>query len=77
MKKSHDLVATIGSYTNSSGEEKKRYQKCGAVFTSDDGRMSVKLDAVPLGPEWSGWFSLYDAELNQGQVAQQAQPAPF
>jgi len=55
----HDIVATVGEFTNRSGETKKKYQKCGAAFTDDDGRLSLKLDATPCSPEWSGWLSLY------------------
>ena len=58
-KYSHDIVATVGSYVDGSGQEKKRYQKVGAAFSDDEGRVSLKLDAVPCSPDWSGWLSLY------------------
>ena len=58
-KYSHDIVATVGSYVDNSGEEKKRYQKVGAAFSDEDGRISLKIDAVPCSPQWSGWLSLY------------------
>lgn len=58
-KRTHEVVATVGSYKDAEGNEKKRYQNCGSAFTGDDGRISIKLDAVPVGPEWSGWFSLF------------------
>jgi hypothetical protein len=58
-KYSHDIVATVGSYVDSSGQDKKRYQKVGAAFTDDEGRISLKVDAVPCSPQWSGWLSLY------------------
>lgn len=58
-KKTHDVVATVGSYKTSSGEEKKRYVHCGSAFTNDEGQISIKLDSVPVSPEWSGWLSLY------------------
>ena len=58
-KYSHDIVATVGSYVDNSGQEKKRYQKVGAAFSDDEGRVSLKLDAVPCSPDWSGWLSLY------------------
>ena len=59
-RRTHDVVATVGKYNDrQTGEEKKRYQNCGSAFTGEDGRMSIKLDAVPVGPEWSGWLSLY------------------
>jgi len=59
----HDAVATIGEYTDrNTGEKKKRYINVGKCFTDDSGRQSIKLDSIPVGPEWSGWISLYPAE---------------
>lgn len=60
MRKKYDAVATIGSYRNKAGEEKKRYITCGSVFEGDDGRLSLKLDAVPTSPEWTGWVAFYE-----------------
>ena len=68
--KKFDVVATIGKYTNSNGEEKKRYMNCGAIFESDKG-YSLKLDAMPTTPEWNGWFSLFEPQNRQQQPAQQ------
>ena len=59
-RKTHDAVATVGTYKDRSGNEKKRYVNIGSVFTDDDGRQSLKLDSVPVGPEWSGWISFYE-----------------
>jgi hypothetical protein len=64
--RTHDIVATVGTY-KSGGEEKKRYVNCGSAFTDDQGRISLKLDSVPVSPEWSGWLSLYPVERQQGQ----------
>lgn len=58
--RTHDVCATIGEYTNSAGEKKKRYITVGSAFTDEQGRLSIKLDAVPVTPEWSGWLSLYE-----------------
>lgn len=60
MKKTHDLMATVGSFKNQAGEEKKRYVKCGVAFTDDQGRISLKLDAAPVSPEWSGFINLWE-----------------
>lgn len=57
-RRTHDVVATIGKYTHA-GEEKKRYANVGSAFTDDQGRISIKLDTVPVSPEWSGFLSLY------------------
>ena len=72
----HDVVATIGEYTDREGNTKKRYQKCGAAFTNDEGQISIKLDAVPCSPDWSGWLSLYEKkEYDQPRQQQQRPPA--
>ncbi len=61
-KRTHDLVANIGEYTSTTGETKKRRHNCGSVFLDEQGRMSIKLDAVPVSPEWSGWLSAYPVD---------------
>ena len=66
-KRTHDVVATIGTYKDRDGNEKKRYHTCGSAFTGEDGRVSIKLDSVPVGPEWSGWFSLFDVKERDNQ----------
>lgn len=71
----HDVVATIGEYTNSAGEKKKRYLTVGKCFTDDQGRQSIKLDAVP-GPGWSGWLSLYPVEKQAPRQAPDPRPRP-
>jgi len=59
----HDVVATQGEYTDrQTGEKKKRYLTLGKAFTDDQGWISAKLDSTPVGPEWSGWISLYPAK---------------
>lgn len=59
----HDAVATIGEYTNrQTGEKKKQFMNVGKGFTDDSGRISIKMNAIPVGPEWSGWISLYPAK---------------
>ena len=59
-KITHDVVATIGKYKDrQTGEEKKRHLTVGKCLTDEQGRQSIKLDAVPVGTEWSGWLSLY------------------
>lgn len=80
-KFTHDVVATTGEYTDrQSGEKKKIYTKVGAAFTDEQGRISIKLDLVPVGPDWSGWLSLYEPKPRDGEQRQQTgrtvQPRP-
>ena len=70
----HDITATIGEYTNRDGEKKKRYLKVGTAFTDQEGRVSLKIDAMPVGPNWSGWLSLYPIRRDGEQRQQQPQP---
>ena len=71
----HDIVATIGTYTDREGNEKKRFNKCGAAFTNDDGNLSIKIDAMPVSPEWNGWLSLYEKKEFDNQASSRPQPA--
>lgn len=65
-KKTHDVVATVGEY-ESQGQKKKRYVNCGSAFTDETGRISIKLDSVPVSPEWSGWLSLFEPKQNESK----------
>ena len=58
-KKIYDAVATIGEYTDRQGQQKKRYVNVGSVFESDKGYLSLKIDSIPVDPEWSGWVSFF------------------
>ena len=58
--KKYDAVATIGEYKDRNGETKKRYVNVGSVFENDKGNLSLKLDAVPMGQEWTGWISFFE-----------------
>jgi len=71
----HDIVATVGEFKNRDGDIKKKFQKCGAAFTNEDGSISLKLDATPCSPEWSGWLSLYPKKEYDAPQAQQRPPA--
>jgi len=53
-----DAIATIGEYKDAkTGEMKKRYLKCGMVRIDDEGNISFKMDAAPVGNYWDGWFN--------------------
>ena len=69
-KKIYDAVATIGTYKDRNGEEKKRYVNVGSVFENDKGQLSLKLDSVPVGNEWSGWVSFFEPKERDGQHRQ-------
>ena len=73
----HDVVATIGEYTDrETGLVKKRYHTCGKCFTDNEGRQSIKLDAIPAGPGWTGWLSLYPVDKKDARQAPAPRPPP-
>jgi len=75
MKKKYDAVATVGKYTAKDGTEKKRYLTVGAVFEGEGGKLSLKLDGMPVSPDWSGWISFYEPKPhNGGGSAQNNEP---
>tara|TARA_Y100000310_G_scaffold83131_1_gene79808 strand:+ start:2760 stop:3014 length:255 start_codon:yes stop_codon:yes gene_type:complete len=69
MKPIKRAVATVGKYTDNNGQEKTRYQRVGTLMKRDDGSVCLKLDCVPIGPEFTGWVNFYDIEEKQQQQA--------
>lgn len=67
-RKKADAVATIGKYKDpQTGEEKKRYANVGTLFESD-GRLSLKLDTIPIGPGWSGYIQFFEPKPHESQL---------
>ena len=62
----YDVLARTGTYTNAGGEEKSRWMKCGVVFENEKGYLSLKLEGIPVGQEWSGFFSLFEPKRRDG-----------
>lgn len=73
MKRLYDVVATVGKYTDAAGQEKYRYQNCGAVFAktlpNGDTVRVIKLEAMPVGRDFDGWFNCYPVKEKGGQEA--------
>jgi hypothetical protein len=76
MKQFKKVVATNGKYTDAQGNEKNRYFTVGRAFLREDKSITIKIDAMPVGPDFSGWLNLYDLdEDRQQQPVAQAAPA--
>jgi hypothetical protein len=57
------LVAVVGTYQDrATGKDKNRYVNCGTLFQYEDGNFVVKLESLPAGNVWNGFFSCYDLE---------------
>jgi hypothetical protein len=54
----YEVDVITGTYKNSEGEDKNRYQRIGSVIDTKNGPM-LKLDSVPLfNGGWNGWAYL-------------------
>lgn len=67
-RKTHDAVYVERYQDRNSGAEKKRYINIGALFTRDDGSMSLKLETIPV--KFDGWISLYEPRQKDEQPRQ-------
>ncbi len=67
--RTHDILATVGRY-KLEGKQMKRSVRVGSGFTDAQGRLFLRLDSVPICPEWSGWLSLFPVK----KVAEETAP---
>lgn len=65
LKKTHDAVYAGEKYTDREGNEKTRYVNVGALFTRDDGSMTLKLESIPVG--FTGWLNFYEPRPKDGE----------
>jgi hypothetical protein len=68
-----DAVIVTGEYTDAQGNLKKSYMNIGTLFMFEDGGLSLKLDACPIG---NGNINFYDRKPKQQQPQQPQQPQP-
>jgi hypothetical protein len=67
MKKIRDVVYAE-KYTTGNGEEKTRYTNCGALLDRDDGSLTIKMEAIPVG--FTGWLNCYEPKPKDGDQPQ-------
>lgn len=63
-KKKYDVVAIVGKRR----DDKPNYVNCGVVIQTEKG-FSLKLNSIPAGNEWNGWFSLFEPRPRGEQPA--------
>lgn len=54
------IVAPNGKYIQE-GVEKTRWLRCGTLLETDNG-MRIKLDSMPIGVDFDGWFSVFEED---------------
>ena len=73
VTKTMNATIVTGEYTNAQGEQKKSYMTIGTLFIYDDGGMSLKLDAAPIGGGNISFYEKKPKENNQQQGGYQPQ----
>jgi hypothetical protein len=69
MKKVYDAVVVVGEYEDrKTGQTKKQYRTVGAVLQNDEGRLSLKLEMVPL-VNFNGWINFYEPREREEKPA--------
>jgi hypothetical protein len=54
------LLGYVSAYIPKTPTMKAQYNKVGVAFTDDDGRISIKLDSIPIaGGGWAGWLNIF------------------
>ena len=56
----------FGQKYTSNGEEKTSWKQAGKLFIKEDGKMSIKIDMMPVG-EFDGWFQVFDPKPRDEQ----------
>ena len=67
VTKTMNATIITGEYQNNQGETKKSYATIGTLFIYDDGGMSLKLDALPIG---NGNINFYEKKPKDQQQQQ-------
>jgi hypothetical protein len=68
-RKTHDCVVSTGEYKTPDGSTKKRWKNVGVAFTDDEGKISIKLETIPM-PKMDNdgypevWIRLFTSDEN-------------
>lgn len=56
----HEILGDACAFIPGSNGAKNRYMKIGVAMKDHQGRMSLKLDTLPLsGSSWEGWINIF------------------
>ncbi len=55
-------MAIVGEQPNGQGGTKPIYRNMGSMFKNDQGKISLKIDSIPVGDGWNGWVQVFDLD---------------
>jgi len=57
---SKEVIGDACAFIKGTGGEKNKYPRIGLALKDDDGRISIKIDTIPLpGTGWEGWVNIF------------------
>ena len=74
MPKVYDVMYPNGKYRDAQGQEKTRWLRCGAVISTQAGKVALKLDSLPVAPvpneggESGIWLQLFEPNQPAGNM---------
>ena len=72
----NEISVITGTYTNSQGQQKNRYQRIGSIIDTKNGPM-LKIDVIPLKEGgWDGWAYINEPRERDDQPQQRGRQAP-
>lgn len=76
MNKQYDVCFPL-KYTDRQDQEKTQWQRVGKAFAKDGGKLSIKLELVPVcvDPKDGLWLHLFEPKPKDGQAPAAAAPA--
>lgn len=67
MPVKYEITAKCGEYEDRDGTKKARYTRCGVVLESRDGKLSAKLEALPVN--FDGWLNFWEPKEKESPPA--------
>lgn len=62
-RRKYELMATIAEWTEpSTGKRCKRTVSIGTVFESPNGKLSARIELIPVFPGWSGFVAFREID---------------
>jgi len=60
-KRKYDIKFAAREY-ESDGKKKTYWTPHGTLFVNEAGRTSIKIDSIPQGKEFDGWFQVFEQQ---------------
>lgn len=67
-RRKYEMLATVAEWKDAGGRTQKRTVPIGTVFESPNGRLSARLELIPIHPGWSGFVAFREIGSNSDEL---------